>query len=60
MMAEDKIRFAALKIGISLEPGLRFGFHNFRHSLATFSYQQGQRREDDSGIASSRQSEHHP
>lgn len=36
MMAKDKIRPAAIKIGIRLEGGQRFGFHNFRHSLATF------------------------
>jgi integrase len=36
IMAADKIRPAALKVGIRLEPGQRFGFHNFRHSLATF------------------------
>jgi site-specific recombinase XerD len=35
-MAADKIRPAALKVGIRLESGQRFGFHNFRHSLATF------------------------
>jgi integrase len=40
-MAADKIRPAALKIGIRLEPGLRFGFHNFRHSLATFLVSRG-------------------
>jgi integrase len=36
MMAADKIRPAAIKAGIRLERGQRFGFHNFRHSLATF------------------------
>ena len=35
IMAADKIRPAAIKAGIRLEPGQRFGFHNFRHSLAT-------------------------
>jgi integrase len=35
-MAKDKIRPAAIKVGIRLERGQRFGFHNFRHSLATF------------------------
>ena len=34
MMAADKIRPAAIRIGIQLQPGQRFGFHNFR--LATF------------------------
>jgi len=41
MMAEDKIRPAAIKIGIPLERGQRFGFHNFRHSLATFLINKG-------------------
>jgi len=41
MMAKDKIRFAALKISISLERGQRLGFHNFRHSLATFLINKG-------------------
>jgi integrase len=36
MMTADKIRPAAIKVGIRLKPGQRFGFHNFRHSLATF------------------------
>jgi site-specific recombinase XerD len=40
-MAADKIRPAALKVGIRLEPGQRFGFHNFRHSLATFLVSRG-------------------
>jgi integrase len=40
-MAADKIRPAALKVGIRLGPGKRFGFHNFRHSLATFLVSQG-------------------
>src|SRR6266446_6110251 len=41
MMAKDKIRLAAIKVGIRLEPGHRFGFHNFRHSLATFLINKG-------------------
>ena len=32
---------AALKVGIRLEPGKRFGFHNFRHSLAAFLASRG-------------------
>jgi integrase len=34
--AADKLRPAAIKAGVRLEPGQRFGFHNLRHSLATF------------------------
>jgi integrase len=41
MMAKDKIRPAAIKVGIWLERGQRFGFHNFRHSLATFLISRG-------------------
>jgi integrase len=39
--AADKIRPAVLKVEIRLEPGQRFGFHNFRHSLATFLVSRG-------------------
>jgi integrase len=41
IMAAGKIRPAAIKVGIQLEPGQRFGFHNFRHSLATFLINKG-------------------
>jgi integrase len=41
IMAADKLRPAAIKAGIRLEPGQRFGFHNFRHSLATFLVSKG-------------------
>jgi integrase len=41
MMAKDKIRPAAIKVGIRLEPGQRFGFHNFCNSLATFLINKG-------------------
>ena len=40
-MAKDKIRPSAIKIGVQLVPGQRFGFHNFRHSLATFLINKG-------------------
>jgi integrase len=40
-MAADKIRPAAIKVGIRLKAGHRFGFHNFRHSLATFLVSRG-------------------
>jgi integrase len=40
-MAKDEIRPAAIKVGILLEPGQQFGFHNFRHSLATFLINKG-------------------
>jgi site-specific recombinase XerD len=36
MLVEDHLRPAAIKAGVSLAPGTRFGFHNLRHSLATF------------------------
>ena len=41
IMAADKIRPAAIKAGIRLVSGQRFGFHNFRHSLATFLVSRG-------------------
>jgi site-specific recombinase XerD len=41
IMAADKLRPAAINAGIRLEPGQRFGFHNFRHSLATFLVSRG-------------------
>jgi integrase len=41
MMTASKIRPAALKVGIRLVKGQRFGFHNFRHSLATFLVNRG-------------------
>jgi len=36
VMAQDHLRPAAIKAGVELEPGQRFGFHNLRHSLASF------------------------
>jgi integrase len=39
--AADKLRPAAIKSGIWLEPRQKFGFHNFRHSLATFLVSRG-------------------
>jgi len=41
MMTAAKIRPAAVKVGIPLAKGQRFGFHNFRHSLATFLVNRG-------------------
>ena len=41
MMTAAKIRPAAVKVGIRLAKGQRFGFHNFRHSLATFLVNKG-------------------
>jgi integrase len=41
MMTAAKIRPAAVKVGIRLTKGQRFGFHNFRHSLATFLVNRG-------------------
>jgi site-specific recombinase XerD len=41
IMAADKIGPAAVKIGIRLDPSQRVGFHNFRHSLATFLINKG-------------------
>jgi integrase len=41
MMTAANIRPAAVKVGIRLAKGQRFGFHNFRHSLATFLVNRG-------------------
>jgi integrase len=36
MLCVDYLRPAAIKAGVQLENGQRFGFHNLRHSLASF------------------------
>ena len=36
MLCVDYLRPAAIKAGVKLENGQRFGFHNLRHSLASF------------------------
>lgn len=36
ILAADHLRPAAIAAGVMLKPGQRFGFHNLRHSLATF------------------------
>jgi len=59
MMAKDKIRPAALKAGIRLEAWSAIRLSQLPPQPRDLSYQQGQRREDDSGIASSRQVQHH-
>jgi integrase len=42
MMAADKFVPQLSRLAsVRLEPGQRFGFHNFRHSLATFLIKQG-------------------
>jgi integrase len=41
IMVAQKIRPAAVKAGIRLKSGQRFGFHNFRHSLATYLISRG-------------------
>ncbi len=35
MLVSDYLRPAALKAGVILKPGQRFGFHNLRHSLSS-------------------------
>ena len=34
MLVADHLRPAAIKAGVKLMPGQRFGFHNLRHSLS--------------------------
>jgi integrase len=36
MIVADHLRPAAIKAGVKLNPGQRFGFHNLRHSLSSF------------------------
>jgi integrase len=36
ILAADHLRPAAISAGVALQPSQRFGFHNLRHSLATF------------------------
>jgi len=36
ILAADHLRPAAILAGVLLQPSQRFGFHNLRHSLATF------------------------
>jgi hypothetical protein len=57
MMAKDKIRFAAIKIGISLETWAEIWIPQFPPQPCDVSDQQGQRRKNDSGIASPCQGE---
>ena len=35
IVAADYLRPAAIKAGVNLKPGQRFGFHNLRHSLSS-------------------------
>jgi integrase len=35
MLVVDHLRSAAIKAGVKLIPGQRFGFHNLRHSLSS-------------------------
>jgi hypothetical protein len=36
MIVANHLRPAAIKAGVYLKPGWRFGFHNLRHSLSSF------------------------
>ena len=36
MLCVDHLRPAAIRAGVKIESGQRFGFHNLRHSLASF------------------------
>ena len=40
-MVADYIRPVAVKLGVIRKDEPRFGFHNFRHSLATFLISEG-------------------
>lgn len=41
ILAADYLRPAAIAAGVNLQPGQRFGFHNLRHSLATYLVNKG-------------------
>ncbi len=41
ILTSDYLRPAAVAAGVQLRPGQRFGFHNFRHGLATWLVNQG-------------------
>jgi integrase len=41
MLCVDYLRPAAIRAGVKLEDGQRFGFHNLRHSLASFLVTKG-------------------
>jgi integrase len=41
VLIADHLRPAAIAAGVDLAPGQRFGFHNLRHSLATFLVNKG-------------------
>jgi integrase len=36
MFVAHHLRPAAIKAGVQIEPGQRFGFHNLRHSLSSW------------------------
>jgi len=41
ILTADYLRPAAIRAGVKLKPGQRFGFHNFRHGLATWFVNKG-------------------
>jgi integrase len=41
VLAFDHLRPAALAAGVKIKPGQRFGFHNFRHGLASWLVNKG-------------------
>jgi integrase len=59
ILVADHLRPVAISAGIVLKPGQRFGFHNLRHSLATFLINQGAGHKDGSRSAPPRECFHH-
>jgi integrase len=59
MLTKSYLRPAAVKAGVELKEGQRFGFHNLRHSLASFFGEHQDGRENGAITLAPRQLAHH-